>query len=202
MNTVNEPLYTDSEKLDRFVKAVNSEVDKEIAKIISEADASKKEIIDFANDEALGAAYNLIQESIKKVSSKYVKIVAKAELECKKDILIKRENLTKSVFDNIKECLVTFREKPQYLKYLISLAKTEKITENVTICLRSDDMKYSDDIQKALEIPVQFTEDSTIKLGGLSILYPEQGVMIDKTIDTALSEQREIFNGKNCFSQS
>ena len=202
MNTPSEQLNTDSEKLERFVKAVNSEIDKTINGIISEAEASKKEIIDVANVESFNLANDKINDNIKKVESKYVRIVAKAELDSKKDVLIKRDTLTQKVFENVIQSLVKFREKPQYLKYLISLAKSEKITDDIIICLSESDMKYSSDIKKELGISCEFQADPTIKLGGLSLFNKEQGSLIDKTIDLALSEQREFFNGKNCFSQS
>ena len=201
MNTVSEPIRTESEKLERFVNAVNSEVDKEIDRIISEAEASKMEMIEAAKDESLNMAYDKIKDSVKKVQAKYVKIVSKAELDSKKDVLIQREKLTQKVFDNIMQSLIAFREKPQYLKYLIDVAKSQKLNDSVVICLRAEDMKYSSDIKKALGVSCEFREDATIKLGGLSVLYADQGMLMDKTIDLALSEQRDIFNGKNYFSQ-
>lgn len=200
MDTLNM-VNTDTDKLEHFVKAVNKEIDKEITQIINEAESSRKAIVEAAKDESLAAAYNMIQENIKKVSSKYVKIIAKAELDCKKAVLVKRENLACQVFGNIRDRLRTFRESAEYLPYLIRQAKAEEITEKAVICLRPDDMKYAQEIKNALALPVELKEDATIKLGGLSILYPEQGVVLDKTMDLALSEQREIFNEKNCFSQ-
>ncbi len=202
MTAANQQLNTDSEKLEHFVSAVNSEIEKTIDVIISEADATKKEILDEAKDQSLNAAYERIQDSIKKVSSKYTKLVSKAELDCKKDILILREKLTEKVFENIRQSLAEFRKKPQYLKYLISLVKAEKLNDNAVILLSAADMEYSSDIKKALELSCEFKEDMSIKFGGLSILYPEQGILIDKTIDLALIEQRDDFNEKNCFSKS
>jgi vacuolar-type H+-ATPase subunit E/Vma4 len=202
MDTVNQKLNTDSEKLEHFVKAVNNEIQKTISGIIGEAEASKKAVLESAVVESNRLANDKINENVKKVNSKYVRIVAKAELDCKIDVLIEREKLTYKVFENIKESLIAFRQKPQYLKYLISLVKSEEIKDGLTICLSSEDMKYSADIQKALGNTCEFKEDSSIKLGGLSLLYADQGILIDKTIDSALSEQKNFFNEKNCFSQS
>lgn len=190
----------DTEKLERFVRAVNSEVDKVINGIIGEAVAVRDEMIQSAKDESLTTAYNIIQDNIKKVSSKYLKIVAKTELDSKKEILLKREALAQQVFENIKEKLLAFRETPSYAGYLAGLVRSENIAEKAVIFLRGADMKFSDEIQKAVGVPVEFQVDPTIKIGGLSVLYSDRGIIADKTMDLALSEQREIFNGKNCFA--
>ena len=71
----------DNDKLDRFTKAVDEEVDVKIDKILSEAIESKDEILVKANDSCLNLAYDKIKTGMKHIASKYVRLVAAKELE-------------------------------------------------------------------------------------------------------------------------
>ncbi len=201
MEAVNQMLDVESEKLERFIHAVDAEVDKEVNRIIGEGEASREEILKDAKEESLNIAYQTLQDSIKKIYAKYVKIVAKAELDAKRDVLTKRGELIDLVFENVKNLIKEFTQTPQYAKFLAKLAKEQNIVPGAQICLRPQDMKYVGEIQEALGIQVEFKEDSSIKLGGICIFYPEKSFLLDKTIDLALANQKEAFIEKNCFSQ-
>ena len=75
----------ENDKLERFGNAVYNEANEKVKEILGEAEISRKTILDNANDVSLNIAYDMIQADIKKISSKYVKIVAKAELEAKRE---------------------------------------------------------------------------------------------------------------------
>lgn len=201
MDAVNQMLDVGIEKLERFIHAVDAEVEKEVNRIISEGEASREEILKDAKEESLNAAYQTLQDSIKKIYAKYVKIVAKAELDAKREVLSKRGELIDLVFENVKKALKEFAQTPQYAKFLVRLAKEQNIVPGAQICLKPEDMKYAGEIKEALGAHVEFKEDNSIKLGGICVFYPEKSLLLDKTIDLALANQKEAFVEKNCFSQ-
>ena len=59
------------------------------------------------------------------------------------------------------------------------------------VYLMSDDMKYKDLLAKIVD--AEFKVDPSIKLGGISLCYPDEAVIVDKTFDTLLGDEKRIF---------
>lgn len=194
-------MSTENEKLERFAKAVNDEVDSQIEEILKQADVSRNEIIEKANDESLYEAYDKIKEEIKKITNKYVKIVSKAELDTKREILLYREKIANQVIDNVKNKLVEFTSSKEYGDYLIKLVK-EEITdetkaEDIIVYVSDKDIVYKNDIQKAVSSDLRIENKSSIKIGGVCVYFEKDSVIKDKTLDTALEEQKGQFNNSS-----
>lgn len=185
----------DADKLERFICAVNDEVDKDVGRILGGAERKKAEQLDEVREDAKILTEAKISDSEKKLRSKYMKLAAKAELDGKKEVLMERERLTQQVFENVRQKLIAFTSTPAYVDYLIKTAKSEHIRTGGVICLRPEDMKYSSEIEKALTVFCSFKEDASIKIGGLSVLYEKNGVIDDKTLDGELEEAKSDFHG-------
>lgn len=196
-------MSTENEKLERFAKAVNDEVDSQIEEILKQADVSRNEIIEKANDESLYEAYDKIKEEIKKITNKYVKIVSKAELDTKREILLYREKIANQIIDNVKNKLVEFTSSKEYGDYLIKLVK-EEITnetkaEDIIVYVSDKDIIYKNEIQKAVASDLRIENKSSIKIGGVCVYFEKDSVIKDKTLDTALEEQKGQFNNSSCL---
>ena len=195
----------ESEKLERFSQAVDEEVDSQIQQIIDEAEASKKDILEKANDSSLYIAYDKIKEEIKSITSKYLKIVSKAELDSKRDILLYREEISKSVIENVKSRLIDFTASAEYKNYLIKVAKSEisnSAGEEVIIYLSAGDMKYENDLCNSLGGNISVKNKNNIKIGGLSVYFKNSNILTDKTFDSALQEQKDLFNNSSSLRLS
>jgi len=199
-------MNNENEKLERFSKAVEEEVDSQIQKIIAEAEASKSELVEKANDESLNVAYEKIKEEIKMNTAKNLKAVSKAELDSKREILMHRDNLSNKVFENVKSKLINFTNSQEYKDYLIKLLKEElsgnSIESELIIYLSKKDMQYADDLKKLFGDKISCIEKNNIKLGGLCILYSNCNQLIDKTLDSDLLEQKELFNNSSSLKLS
>lgn len=188
-----ESLNIDTEKLERLVGAVNSEVDKTIADVLSDAESARNEILREAEGAAAKIAAKRLEEGEKLLSSKYVRVVAKAELDAKKEVLLFREALVKQVFENVAEKLLAFRETAEYLPYLGRLLKGEKVDSDTVICLMEDDMPHAEKLSAFVGASCAFKADASIHIGGLSLYYPKKGVLVDKTMDAAIGDARGEF---------
>lgn len=188
-------LNYDADKLERFIAAVNDDVDKDVDKILGSAERRKSAELEEVRTDTQIITEAKISDSVKKIKSGYMKLSAKAELDGKKEILMERERLTQQVFENVRQKLIAFTNTPEYVDYLVKTAKSEHIRNGGVICLRPEDMKYSSEIEKALTVFCSFKEDATIKIGGLSILYEKNGVIDDKTLDWELEEAKTNFHG-------
>lgn len=186
-----------AEKLDKFVNSVNSEVEEKINAIISEAESQKKLQLQKTEDEALLNAYNKIQKSVKETESKYRRMLALRQQQLKTDLLKHRENLAENIFESVRKNIYEFTSSEKYIGYLTSIIKTEDINENSVIMVSERDMKYSEVLQKESGCKVE--ADPDIEAGGLSIVDMQKGVVIDRTIDSALEEQRKNFSSRYRF---
>jgi vacuolar-type H+-ATPase subunit E/Vma4 len=186
----------DNDKLDRFTKAVDEEVDVKIDKILSEAIESKDEILVKANDSCLNLAYDKIKTGMKHIASKYVRLVAAKELESRREVLVHREELAAKVFDEVRKKLSDFSKLDEYKNYLavqINSALNDSKGKAV-VFLSEKDIALSTGLEKELSSKAEFLIDKGIKLGGARILFPDENIAIDKTFDAAVEEQRDLFS--------
>ena len=187
--------------LHRFTNSVNLEVDMQIDEVIAEAEQQRKEMLERAENDALNDAYKKIQKAVKKIEAKYHRNYAKKEQELKNELLMHRDSLIKSIFDAVTEKVQEFVNSDEYTDYLISLIKTESVPFGATILLSKKDMIHKEKIMSVVGYCV-VEEDPTISLGGLSILNKDTATIIDKTLDTALKENRKSFSRNYSFSRN
>ena len=183
-------------KLKGFIDAVNAEVNQQIEDLLSSVNDKRKTILETAEDEALNAAYIKIQNAVEDAASKSKIIVSKAEQESRIKVLTHRETLVKEIFSNVEKRIFEFIKTDEYKSYLVTLLKDESINSETTIYMKPDDMKYSEMLKSDLSIDCLFSEDVGIKYGGLSVYDKLSSVLINKTIDNMLDEQKKNFGSK------
>lgn len=188
-----------NEKLEKFSNSIFNDVNKKAKEILDNAQKTYDDILEKAKDEALNIAYEMIQENNNKITSKYKKIVSKAEIEARKEVLSHREELSQLIFANVKAKLNTFTLSDKYENYLVNVLKESlsnvDTKEGIEIFLSPKDMKFKDKLVGASNFKdVKISENQNIKLGGLEILFVGSNIIDDKTFDSALLEQKEIFN--------
>lgn len=192
----------DTQKLQRFIDAVNSEIDEKITELLNEAEDEKKTILNGAQKESELAAEKRLDENKKKCSTMFVRDISKAELEMKKQVLMHRDELADKLFNDVKDKLVSYKSEPKYVDYLVKTIIKLNLTGEAVINLSPDDLKYCDILKKALKSDkISFASDEHIKLGGLSVYNKENGTITDKTFDLAVEEQRQLFANRNALAE-
>lgn len=186
-----------AKKLDKFAKSVNIEVEEHISRIIDEANKISSDKLKKAEDNALFDAYNKIQKSVRETEAKYQKMYALEEQKYKMEALRHRETLSKTIFRDIEEKLSVFAMSDKYESYLKKLVEEEKLSENAVIALSPRDEKYAEKLKAKYGHEITF--DDSIEIGGLSIIDSMQGLIIDKTFDSALEEQKKNFSSRYSF---
>lgn len=188
----------ENEMLERFVNAVNADADEKIEDIGIEADKEKLRILGEAEQAAHEAADKFTAEKSVKGSG-CMKEVSSAELEMKKTVLRRREELIGKVFENTAVKLAEFRSSKGYAAYLAKAAASAAV-QGSTVHLAPEDMKYEKDIRRIIgNFDITFISDRDIRLGGLSVFRPDTSTSADLTFDTALDEQRSIFAASDPF---
>ena len=190
----------DNKSLERFLQAVDSDTASQIEDIETETDMQKRQILAQADEAAEEAAERYIAEHAVRDSS-YMKEVSAAELEMKKSVLRRREELIGQVFANTEKRLKEFRRSKRYAACLENAAKSAGITEGSVVFLAPDDMRFEKNIRRAVPgiKELSFEKDGNIRLGGLSVFRPDSSTAVDLTFDTALEEQRGQFAASDPF---
>lgn len=184
-------------KLERFNKSVDMEVSEHIDRIIEEAKKQVEIQLEKTESDALTSAFNMIQKSVREIEAKYRRMYALAEQKNRVDALKHREKLSKTIFENVESELKSFTESDRYELYLRNLISEEKLSENAIIELSQKDQKYADKLKEVSGCDVRI--DETIKIGGISIVDPDHGIINDKTLDGSLEDQKKSFSSKYSF---
>ena len=196
------------EKLNKFEKAVFSEVEGECGKILQDADSERKQLLEKADNECLLESYDKIRENVRKITGDYVKSVSQYELDSKKEMLRHREELTERVFSVVLDHVRIFTQSGEYGPFLISRLKEALASqdaqgaEGLRVFVRPEDMAFAPQLKLAVSPSSEVVADKGIRLGGLSVALDAKGILIDRTIDTALEEERKRFNRESSFSIS
>ncbi len=186
-----------AQKLEKFTRSVNIEAGEHITKILDKANKLSDEKIQKAEDDALSDAYNRIQKSVRETESKYRRMYALAEQEFRMETLKHREELSQKIFKDVEVKIAEFASSDNYECYLKKLIDEETLSENSVIVLSPKDEKLGEKFKTEYGYEVKL--DDSIILGGLSIIDSSQGIIIDKTFDNALEEQRKNFSSMYNF---
>lgn len=195
-------MSTENEKLQKFICAVNDEIDEKVSAILDDAESIKKSILSAAEEESEEAADKYLNTSLKKNGNKFVRDLSKAELEMKKSVLRCREELSDKVFAKVEEKLAEYRKTNAYADTMIKKLLVLNVGNGSEIRLSPDDMKLSEVLKRVVKAEnVTFISDSSIKLGGFSVYSKEKGTIVDKTFDLAVEEQKNLFVSSNAFAE-
>ncbi len=193
---------TNNEKLQKFIDAVNDEIDTKVNKMLAEAETEKQAILAEAERESEETAEKHFNISSKKSGNRYARDISKAELDMKKSVIQHREELTLNIFAAVEKKLKEYKNDPKYVDMLIKSLLVTHVSDGAEIFLAPDDMKYADTLKKAIpSCDVKFIPDEKILLGGISVYNPQKGTISDKTFDLAVEEQKRAFANSNAFAE-
>ena len=172
-------------KTDNFLKAIEKYAAEQRSKIEAEAE-----------EDGLKEAYVLLQRKMSSINTGIARELSKAENASRKSTFEKRQEIEDKVFERAKEKLLAYTKTDKYLEKLLSSAKavSSKLTANdVVLYVCERDMKLKNKIISAFGRKCDIQVSDEIKIGGLTALSREMGLLVDETLDTKLENQREWF---------
>ena len=190
----------EKEKLERFISAVEATTNQQVRAIENDAENECANILAEAQKNAEEAKQRKLSDTKKMLSGKYVRMISKAELDMKKQVLLCREELTKTLFDNIRKQIAEYRTSEQYADSMCSMIAKEGDMKGAQICIATEDMGLSDKLLAAAGEGASVAADDSVKLGGYLVLRREQGTVTDRTYDCALKEQQSLFASRNLMT--
>lgn len=190
----------EKEKLERFISAVEATTNQQVRTIENDAENECANILAEAQKNAEEAKQRKLSDTKKMLSGKYVRMISKAELDMKKQVLLCREALTKTLFDNIRKQIAEYRTSEQYAESMCAMIAKEGDMKGAQICIAPEDMGLSDKLLAAAGEGASVAADDSVKLGGYLVLRREQGTVTDRTYDCALKEQQSLFASRNLMT--
>lgn len=179
-----------------FLNAINEESLKNRVDIITEANRYKAEETAKAQTHAKRLYNEKVAAELAKINRRAGQAVSAKEKEYRLTALEKRAEITDSVFSAAREELIKFTQSDAYSEYLknnLLHALSVCSDKSVTVCLKPDDLKYTDTLTSCAANSLTFKADDSIDIGGIKCECPELNLIIDDTLTQRLNEQKTWF---------
>ena len=187
-----------TEKLNTFTSLVLKDAEQKRDKLLENVQKEYSERLDAKENELLQGAYENIQQNIQSARKGANERVLHAELDSKKRVILRREEIIDEVMKEARKKLVEFAESDKYEAWLLD--KIEKALFEVgkgskTIYISSDDLKLKEKIEQIPDMARLTVEASPERdfIGGAKVFNTDRKVAVDYSFKEMLSEQKQIF---------
>lgn len=184
------------EKLDRLSAFVLRDAHKTRDTIMEQTETEYNERLDEKETELLENAYNKIQKNIRSMNKDMGERILHAEMDAKKQLILKREEIIGEVMSAARERLAEFTASQEYEKWLLD--KTAAALKEIgggkkTAYLSSEDMKFKDKIESLSEELTAAQSDDSGLHGGVRVVNEDRRMASDYTFKVLLDEAKQKF---------
>lgn len=187
-----------TEKLNTFTSLVMRDAEEKREKLMKRVEKEYSERLDERENELLENAYENIQENIQTAKREANERVLHAQMDSKKQLILRREEIIDEVMKTVRAKLVEFTESDEYEAWLIS--KIEKALFEVgkgskIIYISPEDIKLKEKIEQIPDMSKISVEASSERdfLGGAKVLNTDRRVSADYSFKEMLFEQKQTF---------
>ena len=184
-------LYND--KVAQFEEKINAAADAEIEALLSEAKARAEKAISGADEEYLEKSYHVVSGETKNIKRRLDRMVSQKSFEASREIFAHRNKLVEDFFEGIEKRVLDYVKTDAYRQNLADILKEVNAQHVFTSTSRAYVRAEDVDTVKKLYPTLQVEADKKIKLGGVTVYYPEEKIYIDRTFDNTFREQRTAF---------
>ena len=186
-----------NEQLNAFSAVVMHNANEERDRLMKETEAKYKSIIAERENEYLEEAYEIIQKS-KSESERFAgEELLHAEMDSKKQVLLKREEIINNVMDSAKTRLAEFTHSGEYEEWLVKKAQSaakEALEGGKIIYVSEDDMRYADKLKTidGGEITVEAAPEHDF-IGGVRVYNTDRRISVDYSFKELLADEKQSF---------
>lgn len=188
--------YNTIEELEAYfneeIKRVSS---KEISEIEAEIEAIRKKVISELEENAKTNAKIIVEQEIREMESEHAINISRLQDENNRKLMNYRKELTTKLFDEVTAKLKSFSESPEYGVLMLKKIKAQsgKHQGHAVISVALKDEELLPELLNNYEGDVEGKIDPAIALGGFSIMFENEGIVIDETFDSTLKDEKEKF---------
>lgn len=184
------------EKLSKFVQAITQYAEEQRDKIIREAEEYKSERLKKAEREVLTDAYKLIQSETEAIRKQNVREMSLRDLASRKEVLVRRRQITDEIFERVKEKLKSYTLSPEYGQYMEGLLgrMAPLLPDDGTVYYISrGDERLKERLSKLCPPNARIELSDNIEIGGILGVNAKSGYIIDNTLSSKLNAQSSWF---------
>ena len=181
------------EKTVQFEEKINAAADAEIEALLSEAKARAEKAISGADEEYLEKSYHVVSGETKNIKKRLEHMVSQKSFEASREIFAHRNKLVEDFFDGIAKRVLDYAKTDDYRRDLAEILKEVNADHAFTPASKAYVRAEDVETVKKLYPSLQVEADRKIKLGGVTVYYPEEKIYIDRTFDNTFTEQKTAF---------
>lgn len=186
----------DGERVSRFLRAIDRHAKKKQNEILEEMEKIEKREMEKAEAEIIEDVKVMVKREIYGIKNKISIEVSHKELDERKKIAGKRQEMMTDIFKESEKRLIDFTRTEEYrtslVKYTKNIAKKLPY-DDVILYVYEEDLKYEAMIREAFGRNCKLESDPSIKVGGIRGYSKSAGLIADETIDSKLATQEEWF---------
>ncbi len=187
-----------TEKLNTFTSLVLQDAEEKREKLLKSVEKEYTEKLDEKETELLQSAYENIQQNISDARKDANARVLHAEMDSKKKLILRREEIIDEVMAASREKITEFAKSDKYEEWL--LAKIEKALFELgkgakTVYISADDIKLKEKIEQipdTARLTVEASDERDF-IGGAKVLNTDRKVAVDYSFKEMLAEQKQLF---------
>lgn len=192
--------YSDNEKLRRFADEVLGLAEAERRRIESETEAKYEQLLAEGKKKIREETLDYLTREIGKIRQKSGQALSQHTLQKRKELLLYRENILKTVSDKVLAKLGEFVQSPDYKAFLVTLCvKVLKEQDTAFVLYLSEsDMQYKEELLSAVSAcpelkgkVLDILPEKNIRLGGIRFLSGSGRVLINETLDERFRAEHE-----------
>ena len=184
------------ERFAMIQKSVMDQAGAEAQKLLDQAKEYKESAMKKAEADVLQELYSRIQDEVAEIRTSATRSVSQKESKERQDLLLRREEITRSVFEQVKRRLLEFTKTPAYNDLMTEIAKELGIRcpmEGTIVMLRREDYHLAAKLGEYFGKNVRILADEAIHIGGIKVMNQSSGVFMDETLDSRLEDQKPWF---------
>ena len=190
-------MLTAEEKIQHFSRQVFSKAQSECNEMLLHAKQEAKAQTERYENHCLENPYAQIQKQMAQIQRSAGESVSRAQLESKKELLEKRENIMTCVFDEVSEKLTVFHQSEDYEAFLEDTVRSAAEllgTGSKSVFLDSSDAKYLPALaEKFPDMDFSVLDAKESVVGGARVLNRDTNQLADVTIAARLEAEKQRF---------
>ena len=182
------------ERFAMIQKSVMDQAGAEAQKLLDQAKEYKESAMKKAEADVLQELYSRIQDEVAEIHTSATRSVSQKESKERQDLLLRREEITRSVFEQVKRRLLDFTKTPAYNDLMTEIAKELGVRcpmEGTIVMLRREDYHLAAKLGEHFGKNV--LADEAIHIGCIKVMNQSSGVFMDETLDSRLEDQKPWF---------
>ncbi len=186
----------DTGRTSNFLKAINKYAAEQRRELKNQAEEFKKKELQKAEAEVLRDAYYLIQKEMAQMRKGISSEVSKEETQGRKELFAQRKTIVEEVFKKCEKRLLEFTNTSEYKELMKNYAsKISKVLKKpgTVLYVQEKDMEMEEELKESFGKLCKVLVSKEIKIGGLIAVNRNMNIIIDETLDSKLTDQREWF---------